>query len=344
MSDTKITAKDTTKILEPLRLGVGKLVSGIQSGYVVFNHRTAYAFSGDIYAQITLPKEFGLDIGETEGCTPYKSLVDILKKYDGKVINLSVQGDRLVIACGRSRTKLAWDTNVCVPVGVVGEPKEDRWRSLPERFAESIKECEQIVDVRRECTLLSTIHVTSSYIESASTARVVRCKCETELEQEFLFNAGQLSLVFDYPLTEYQIVDTRWFFVRGENIMFGIPMHFEPYLSEMDGIFKRDGREFKLDGITAGDIRLAQAIMDKGNDLLVTIKNGKCVVKGKGFCGSHSVEVDIDDTGLDTGFYVSPIDLGRIVERSAVCKLGEKTLSIETDTLHYVATVDKVGK
>ena len=182
-----------------------------------------------------MPNEFGLDLGEDEGCTPYKSLVDILKKYDGKNINLSVQGDRLVIACGRSRTKLAWETSVCVPVGVVGEPKDGEWKPLPETFAESIKECEAIVDVRRECTLLSTVHVTPSYIESASTARVVRCKCEIEIEQEFLFNAGQLSAIFDYPMTEYQIVDTRWFFVRGENMMFGIPMHFEPYLAEMDG-------------------------------------------------------------------------------------------------------------
>ena len=335
----KLTAKDLVKLLEPLKLGNGKLSTGIQSGYVVVSDNIAYTFSGDIYAQITLPDtmQFG---GPEEGCTPYKSLVDMIKKYDGKEVTINVQDNKLVIASGRSRTRLTWETDVCVPRGVVGDPIDTAWKPLPKYFATAIKECEEVVDVRRECSLLSTVHVTPSFIEAASPARVVRCKCALDIEQDFLFNAGQLSTLFDYPLTEYQVVDPRWFFVRGNNIMFGIPMHFEPYLEEMDALFSKPGKTFILDGVSVSDIKLAQAILDKGKQLNVTIKDGKCVISGVGYCGSHLVEADVD-TQLDDSFSISPVDLCHILDRTTVCTLGEKTLGIETDDLKYIATIER---
>lgn len=336
----KITAKDLVKLLDPLKLGSGKLAAGIQSGFLVVNGNTAYTFSGDIYAEITIPDAFSFGIGDDEGCTPYKNLIDVAKKYDGKEVSISVKDDYLVFACGRSRTKLSWDTNVCVPRGVVGVPKEDAWKQLPEMFPAVIHECEDIIDNRRESSVLSSIHVTPSFTEAASTARVIRCKCDIDIDEEFLLSGGQLSSVFDYPMDEYQVVDTRWFFVRGGGMMFGIPMHLSPYLAEMDGIFNRPGEPLDLTGIGAGDVKLAQAIMDRGDDLLVELKDRKCIVTGKGSYGKHSVEVDVD-TDTVTSFYISPIDLGRILEWETVCQLGEKTLSVDTEEFQYVATIDK---
>lgn len=336
----KITAKDLVKLLDPLKLGSGKLAAGIQSGFLVVNGRTAYTFSGDIYAEIALPDSCSFGIGDDEGCTPYKNLIDVAKKYDGKEIVIAVNGDVLVIFCGRSRTKLSWETSVCVPRGVVGTPLEDGWKQLPEMFPEVIKRCEQIIDCRRESSVLSSVHITPTFTESASTARVIRCKCEIDIDQEFLLGAGQLSTIFDYPLTEYQIVDSRWFFVRGDGIMFGIPMHLSPYLSEMDGIFNRPGEPLDLTAMGLSDIKLAQAIMDRGDDLRVDIKDHKCIVTGTGSYGKHKVDVDVD-TDTTTSFYISPVDLGRILEWETVCKLGEKTLSVETEDFQYVATIDK---
>ncbi len=328
----KLNAEDLTKKLTPLQIGVPTTPTLRQSECVIFQSGKAYTFSGDVFAIVDCDLGF-------EGAVSYKSMIDVLQKYASAEVDLDLLHDTtLRIKRGRSQTKLPFDTTIMLSIAMVASPDPAAWLPLPEEFPKAVAACESVAQITRGDDVLSSINVTPTCMEAASTSQIIRHHCALNIADRFLVHAGILGKLIKAELTEYQVVG-RWFFLRSPEVTFAVPVYLDKFIDDIDTFLQPADTAVEFPAELREELPLVKAVLGKGETMQVTLSENKCSIEADSPRGNHAAEVDMV-TPLPITFGISPDLLGRILNEFPACTISSGGIRVQNDAFSYAASVE----
>ena len=328
----KINAAVVCQKLAPLRYGVPASPTLQQSECVIFQSGKAYTFSGDLFA-IT-----DCDLG-FEGAVDYKALIDVFSKYGDAEVDVVLSSENaLTVKRGRSRTNLSYADAIWLSIQAVASPDSAGWKPLPGEFSSSVLVCESVVQNNRADEILSSINVTPSFMEAASSSQIIRHKCLLDIPNRFLVRGGLLGKLLAAEITEYQIVQ-QWLFFRSPSVTFAMPVYADDFIEGMDEYLKPADYQVEFPSELKNDMPLIQSVVGKNGLMTVAMEGGRCTLSANGTKGSHQVDADMA-TPIDLTFRISPSLFQRILTEFPSCTLSKNGVRVQNNDYSYAASVE----
>jgi DNA polymerase III sliding clamp (beta) subunit (PCNA family) len=161
----KVNRQDLVDVLALVKPGLASKEIIEQTTSFVFSGGRIFTYNDEIAVSHDTP----LDI---EGAVQAKEFYDLLTRYGSQEVDVSMVKDNLVIKSRGSRTELALQAEVTLPLKELGKPKG--WMPLPETFAEGVGFCAFSAGKDMTKPILTCIHVHRSIIESSDNYRFTR--------------------------------------------------------------------------------------------------------------------------------------------------------------------------
>ena len=328
---------EVVKNLALLQYGVPSTPTLKQSECVIFQAGKAYTFSGDVFAIVDC--DFGF-----EGAVNYKALQDVLNKYAASEKEVDIEVDSntntvLQVKRGRSLTKLPFDPAILLSIAPVSNPDVNGWKELPEAFGKAVIACESVAQITRGDDVLSSINITPTCMEAASTVQIIRHNCDLDISGRFLVRAGILGKLIKAELTEYQVVG-EWLFLRSGEVTFAVPVYRDAFIDDIDTFLSPAKTSVEFPEELREEIPFVKAVLTKGEDMKLTLADGKCTIEANGIRGTHTSDVDMI-TPVEMSFRITPELLGRVLNEFPVCTISEKSgIRVKHDEFSYAASVE----
>lgn len=329
----KVLANELVDNLAPLQNGVSKSPTLRQSDCIIFQSGKAYTFSGDVFAIVSTP------YWAYDGAVNYASLMEVLKKYKDSEVDIELQdSSTLVIKRGRSKTKLPFESTILLSISVVPTPDPLQWSELPPEFQSSVAIAESVAKVVHGDDILSSLNITPTCIEAASTSQIVRCKCELGIGHRFLIRAGLCEKLLKSCLSEFQLIG-RWFLLRSSAVTFAIPVYLDEFIDDIDAFLKPAEFCIEFPSDLWPDLALIKTILSKDELMQVTLADGKCTIEADSSKGNHTAEAEMA-TPCDMSFKISPDLFSRLLTEFHECTISKCGIRVNNATFDYAASVE----
>ena len=323
----KILASDLMNRLSELQFGVEtRVMQVMQSDCLMFMGDRTYSYSPSGLVVSSLAPGF-------TGVVNFIEFSRLIKKYADMQADSELQfgpdsEGALVVKCGRSRTRLPFSSSVSLLENQLPEVGGDAWIPLPHGFSDAVRDCESIFPrVAVSDRLLSSIHITSEFMEACSQEHILRRRCLLDVPVSCLVRRGRLSGVLSHSVDAYQFTD-RWFVFRSPTAFFFVPLFYDKFIDNLDEKLVPGSWGCEFPKELESQLPIFDMLYRQSKNLFeVSVKDGVCSLSILSLRGQHFVEVPME-SDRQFSFVTSPIALHRLLS------YGRCTFT--TDTAHYV--------
>jgi hypothetical protein len=326
----KIIASDLVNTLVPLQYGVPKAPTLQQSDCVIFQDGKAYTFSGDVFAITDC--DFPLT-----GAVNYQQIVDVFRKYGDALVDVEAMETALVVKKSRSKTTLPYEPDILLSLAALETPDPNEWKDLPSSFPDAVRACESVATKVKMDEVLSSINITETCMEAASTSQIIRHNCDMPIQERFLVRSGILGGLLK-SIPEYYQVINNWLFLKSATTVYAVPIYKDSFIDELDSYLAPGDNKVIFPKDLLDDIPLIRSVLDKGVDVTVSLKEGKCELFANGVRGNHVVDADMVSP-VDFSFNINPDLLQRILTEFPECTVSDAGIRVQTPEYQYSAAI-----
>lgn len=331
----KISREKLLEKLESITAGIAKREIVEQSGCFVFTKTRALSFNDEVACSIKTP------LKGIEGAIKAEPLLAILRKLGEKEVDVSSNGQELLVRGNRRRTKIKCEQEVQLQWDIVDMPKT--WSEMPEEFAEAVSLVRSCASRDESQFSLTCIHVHPDYLEACDNWQAARYRINTGIESDYLVRASSLAHIAQMPLTHIGHTEEWLHFRNDEGLVLSCRRWIEEEYKPLDRIINLKGKKkVELPKRLAESVdkcTIFSSEEEKGG-LLVDLRPGEARLIGEGPSGSHEERPKIDYKGEPLKFLIDPKLFLALLSRSSDAKLASSALVVDAEALRYVVFME----
>ena len=341
--------------LKAVKPGIAKYEILEQSDCIVFDaeSKRVYTFNDEMACFIKL------DLSIT-GAVVASVLLDLLGKLKDDEIEVFQDDVYFKIKSGRIESGVACEQVIRLPITVLEHPRKEDWQPLPENFNAAVMMAESCVSKSDADFSMSSIHVTSTHLESANLSQMCRFTIDLPIKSSFLVRHGNLESITKVGVT-YCAETENWWHFKGEGGLRICCRKFnESYIEDFDAILEKAGKigESNGSGQVGVNVLLPSQLIDdaktaamfskdnlSGRDVLVVKFSGEkqCVIlKGEGILGFFKSQTDCEYHGEDLSFAISPKLFLEMMRQYKTCTVLPKSIKVSGDQFVFLTSIETV--
>ncbi|MDR1268899.1 MAG: hypothetical protein LBK82_05190 [Planctomycetaceae bacterium] len=230
----KVNREELIHSLNSLSPGIAKKEIIEQGDCILFDAKSglAYSFNEQIACFVKL------NLGVT-GAVIAEPLIILLKQLPDEEIDVTQDEANLLIKGKRSMSGVKCESQLRLPIDVLERPEDDAWFPLPEGFVEAVEIVESCVSKSDTDFQLSSIHVTSEFMESANVDQVCRYNIEIPISEQFLVRHGVLHDIVSIGVSECAVTQNWLHFRDKHDLTVSCRRYTEEYIEQMEAVFTK---------------------------------------------------------------------------------------------------------
>jgi DNA polymerase III sliding clamp (beta) subunit (PCNA family) len=335
----KLQKQNLLKALNVVKSGLASKEIIEQSTNFIFQDGQVITFNDEIAVHCPIGKDFDI-----AGAVPAKELLAILTRFSGDEVDLEIVENELRLKCGRQRSGIKLEAEICLPIDKIKIPK--KWKVLPSDFVSALKCCYSAAAKDLTYPGLANIHLDEVCAESSDNSQVAYWSWKKEgFDGDILFPiSAVLNLLSLSPIKYF--CDHGWgHFLNEGGAVLSCRIsegEFPDVSAHLD--FEEFGKiEFPstiIDILDKAGVFTAGAMKQDKLISLDVNEKGMLTVRGEGDYGWYEESRRVKWTGTAIGFQVSPDNLRSILENSAIAIVGEDKIKFETDRMIYLLVLE----
>ena len=320
--------------LEMVRAGLSSRELIEQSSCFVFHDGYVLTFNDEIACRIKTDMKI-------EGAVQASRLLAILEKLDDPELDLREnEANELEFKAKRKLFGMTKEAEIFLPIDQVETPGE--WITVPKDFAAAVGKLKHCVSTDASKFELTCIHITPKFMEACDNLQLMRFKCPSDLERPVLVRGATLSQMISLGMHEMSLTKS-WLHFRNEaGLVLSCRAFAEDY-HDLGPLLKVEGgSELKLSGaLKEASERAAVFAADIVGDpfLEVTLKEGKCIIKGQGLTGWYKEQKAVHYDGPAMKFIISPALLDYVTQEHKDVVISDTKLKAKGANWAYVTVL-----
>lgn len=328
----KVDRPKLLTVLESIQAGLTLKEVVQQSSCFAFQDGMVMTFNDEVACRRKSPLKIN-------GAVQAAPLLAILRKMPEDELDISLDGDELVIRGKGRKSGIATQAEVLLPMEKVEEA--DDWKPLHEDFSDAIFVTQQCVDKDDSNYAGSCIHIHPKYIEACDNSQAIRYKLKTKVKEPFLVRGKSIQHMVGLGMTEFCETETWIHFRNPDGLIYSCRRDPQPYES-LDDVLNSTGEPLTIpkgiaDAADRAEVYSAENADE--NEVTVEIKPGRIRIIGDGISGWFTEIKKLKYRGPKISFRVGPKLLVELVKRYNDCFISPDRLKVDTGKFIYVVAL-----
>ena len=318
--------------LEKVKPGLAKSDTLQQATSFAFSKGKVITYNDEI--SISTPIE--LDI---EGAIPSENLYKFLSKIKKDEVELTLEGNEILLTSGRSKAGLTIEAEVKLPLDEVSGKKQ--WNELPENFNKYMKFAMTACSRDMSKPVLTCVNIAKEGVLEASDGfRIVQCHLDSGMPLD----------TFLLPSTSIlHVVKLQPNLVSGGNGWVHFKNDEDTVIScrIFEDVFPPVNAHLKVEGVKITLPRTIEEILDRAmvfskkdsmldECVIITIEDRRLTIRAEGDGSWFEEEVNLRYEGDTIKFNITPFLLKDILKETQGCLIGENKLKFEGEGWKYI--------
>jgi len=278
-----------------------------------------------------------------EGAVQAMPLVSILRKLKEDTLEITSDGEELLIKGKRKKAGIRMDTDILLPIDSVEKPK--KWKGLPDGFAEAVSIVQQCSGKDETKFSLTCVHLTPKWIEACDGYQAARYRLKMEMEKPTLVRKESIKHIVELSMIKFSETKNWIHFRNSTGLVLSCRRWVEDF-PKISKLLKVKGTPTKfpkglIEAVEKAEIFSAENAED--NQVVVELRPNKLRITGRGASGYYQEIKDIRYKGQSLSFKVAAELFADFVRHHNSCEITSDRLKITTGKYSYV-TVLEPGK
>lgn len=301
-----------------------------QSSCLAFDKGWIHSFNDEIHCRRKSPIRM-------RGAVPGQVLLNAVRSYDAREIEIQVQANRLVLNDGHVRQSIAYHPEVALAYGKAESPKS--WKSLPEGFAKGLTEVLKCCGKDESQYTSTCVHFHPEFIEACDNHQGARYAIRLGLDSDFIVRGASLKQALKLRPTKFCLTANWLHFADDIGAVFSCRRDLHDY-EPLDELLDAKGVAFswppEIARIAKEALHLAKLRLFS-NEVTVTLDNGTLSVSVDTEGHEFSTSLPTEYTGPNRVFTMGPLLLTQMTgSRRSNWILGENRMLWKQGPLSYV--------
>lgn len=335
----RINREEFLKQLESVLPGLSTKEIMEQSSCFIFQDKMVSTFNDEIACSM----ESVLNI---EGAVTAMPLISILRKLKKDEIEVSVAEGQLLLRANQERVGINMEQDIVLPIGGVDKP--GKWKKLPDDFADAIAIVQSCAGTDQTKFVLTCVSITSNWMEASNDHQVARFRIKTKVDKPLLMRKESLKHIVSLDMIEFSETKHWVHFRNSDGLIFSCRHWVDEFPSDdVSQVLKMTGEPLTLPKGLREAVEKAEIFSSEnaeGDNVIVTLKKGKCKITGKGASGWFTAIKKSKYKGVSLQFTIPPKVLVELVQQCNECEVTEHRLKVKMGKFTYVTTLGMVGE
>ena len=321
---------------------VNKVKPGIQEGSILpqsslvsFNDDILMSWSDEI--AVSVPFKSGL-----KGGLPAKELSELLQKLPEDEVEATQKEKEIIFTCGKMKAGLNIQETE-FPVLKIG--KDDKWKRLPKDFSEAMQFCLFSVAADISKGVMTCLNAEGNIMVSCDNFRLTTYQMSTKVTDQLLIPYNTIKPLIAHNPNKFLSKDNWIHFKNSENAVFSCRTMDGEY-PDISHLLEVKGQKIefpkKLKEVLARAEVLAEANLNLGSTVMLTLEKGKIICKAENIVGWITEEVKAGYKGAKISFSIDPNLLSQILDRIDTATIGEEKIRFDGGNfVHVIALVSE---
>ncbi len=246
---------------------------------------------------------------------------------------------RLIITAGSTEAEIMTSQDIVCPIV---DSEEDEWKELPKNFAQAAYFCSFSAAGTLSVKVLTCLWIHGSHIISTDRYRASKYKLEGDEMEDLLLAAKEAKAMKEHKPTHYIYSDSWAHFKNKEGAILSCRIMDGAYPEKVFDAFEKVGEEITIPAELKDKIDIAKIITDSDEDqedITVTVKKKKMLLRGKGSIMEIKENCDIDYKGAAFTFEVSPESLLEILSHTNKMFISEDKLYFAGGNFEHIISL-----
>lgn len=276
------------------------------------------------------------------GAVPAKPLLALLNKLAVDEVDIELKGDELSVGKGRQQAFFRLEKEITLPIDSAEKPGT-KWLPIHDRFAEAVDLVQECAGRDESKFAFTCVHLTPKWIEATDDNQLTRFKLKTGVRENCLIRRDSIKHVTGIEVVEFNETDTWIHFRNSDGLVMSCRRYLEEY-PELDSIIDFNGTAATLPKKLGKAAEIAEVFTSESEnkEVRVDMRAGKARIMGVGSSGYYREISDIDYTGPNICFMISPKLLKELTSKYNDCEISDEKMKIQGDKWVYVASLGVV--
>jgi len=335
----RINREELLEQLESVSSGLSTREIIEQSSCFVFRDNVAMTYNDEV----ACTQESCLSI---TGAVIAMPLVSILRKLKEDELEITTDKGELLIKGKRKKAGIRMDTEILLPVDTIEEEKPDKWKSLPDDFADAISIVQQCAGKDETRFSLTCVHITPKWVEACDSYQAARYRVKMKMEKPTLVRKESIKYITDLDMSEFSETKSWIHFRNSSGLILSCRRWVEDY-PKLSGLLKVEGTPTKFPKGLVEAIEKAEVFSTENvesNQVIIKLKLNKLQIKGEGASGYYQEIKDVKYKGKPLSFRVSANLFADLIRHYNSCEITADRLKVNTGKYSYVTVLQVMGK
>lgn len=323
------------KQLDVISPGVSNKDIVEQSSCFVF--RDGYAMSYNDEVACRIPTEI-----ELSGAIHAQTLIESLRKMKEETIQIHEEEGQIVLIGKNKKVGVRREAEVLLPVENIEPP--GKWKKLPEDFSDAVEMVISCAGKDETKWVMTMVHLHPEWIEASDELQIAKYEIDLGVDQSHLIRAMTLKQTIPFGMTKISTTE-NWVHFRNPNGLIMSCRQYQETYPDTKGIMSQSGVSVRLPKALGEAAELAEIFSSQNsdkNEITVTLKPGKLIVKGEGSSGWSRETKKIKYDGQVLQFRAIPSLLKRIAEQHNECEICSSVLKVSGHKYTYISALGMV--
>ncbi len=336
MEQVEITKEFLLSELSKVKPGIAKKAIVEQTSHFMFLDKVLASFSDQI--AVILPFDTGMTFS-----VKADEFFKIISGIEEDDLTLSLEEEKITIETANTRAGMSTivddKSKVENEVALLQEEmKEGKWNKLPDDFLKGIELCVFSAAGDLSMGVLACISVDGKDIISTDSIRASWYTMNKSVTP-FLIPARDAEQLLDYTdLSKICVTDNWIHFQNDDGLSFSVKRIIGKY-RDVRKVFDVKGEVINLPGNLRNVLKSIEFIAEGDTTInkiiQVKIEKGKIICKAQKEVGWIEKKLDYAYKGKPISFYINPIFLNQILEKSTKMIFGKDRVLFETDNFRH---------
>ncbi|RJQ26109.1 hypothetical protein C4577_04205 [Candidatus Parcubacteria bacterium] len=339
----KVLKATVVKALDAVQPGLSKKEEAEQSDCFGFEDGEVITYNGGISVRIKsgLPDDL---LGAIKAKELSEHFRRIKADKDG-MVDITDEGDIFLLKGLGERVKFVKEKKFKLPVRDVERP--EKWNKLPDDFIEGIEKVQECAGTNEAEFTTVCVHIAPNWVEAFDNFQMCRFSLETGFENDTIVKREYIKHILGSKVTEFAETE-RWIHFRNEKGLeisclkaIGEYLDITEFLEGEAEWSKLTIPEGLGDKVASASISSASSEFNQVKVVLDGEKHRVYVI-GLGAASEYKGWKDIDYSGKQLSFMVSPRLLSDITKQYDKCQITDGRLKVSGENFTYCTCLSRV--
>jgi hypothetical protein len=254
-------------------------------------------------------------------------------------VKISVKGEELLIAAGKSKVGLPINLDGLVSLDELGKPVK-KWKKLPSDFIEGVRLSIFAAGHDMSDPKLTCIHINGTQIQASNGHRAFRYQMESKIKKEFLLPATSAPAILNHPITKYAVTKEWVHFKTKDETIISCRMYADTSFMDTDFLFDIKGVKVIFPDSLKSIIDNAIIFIGEDEDdknIRIAVEKKEIKIRSESATGGWFKEKIKAKSKNEVSFEINPFFLQDILKTSTTAILSPKIglLKFESDKWEY---------